>query len=81
MVVQVANFVEDAWIVELAWETGTAGFASSVKVVDLVKIEEFVTLNSRELAAATSEVAQPGLDTVVGMSDAVHLEIDTVVEE
>lgn len=79
-VVEVVNFVEDAWVVELAWETGTAGFASSVKV-DLVQIEEFVTLNSVELAAGTLGVTQPGWDTVVGMLDAVLLEIDTVVEE
>jgi len=79
-VVEVVNFVEDAWVVELAWETGTAGFASSVKV-DLVQIEEFVTLNSVELAAGTFGVTQPGWDTVVGMLDAVLLEIDTVVEE
>lgn len=76
-VVEVVNFVEDAWVVELAWETGTAGFASSVKV-DLVQIEEFVTLNSVELAAGTFGVTQPGWDTVVGMLDAVLLEIDTV---
>lgn len=79
-VVEVVNFVEDAWVVELAWETGTAGFASSVKV-DLAQIEEFVTLNSVELAAGTLGVTQPGWDTVVGMLDAVLLEIDTVVEE
>lgn len=79
-VVEVVNFVEDAWVVELAWETGTAGFASSVKV-DLVQIEEFVTLNSVELAAGTLGVTQPGWDTVVGMLDAVLLETDTVVEE
>lgn len=79
-VVEVVNFVEDAWVVELAWETGTAGFASSVKV-DLVQIEEFVTLNSVELAAGTLGVTQPGWDSVVGMLDAVLLEIDTVVEE
>lgn len=79
-VVEVVNFVADAWVVELAWETGTAGFASSVKV-DLAQIEEFVTLNSVELAAGTLGVTQPGWDTVVGMLDAVLLEIDTVVEE
>lgn len=79
-VVEVVNFVEDAWVVELAWETGTAGFASSVKV-DLVQIEEFVTLNSVELAAGTLGVTQPGWDTVVGMLDAVLFETDTVVEE
>ena len=31
-----------------------AGFASSVKVVDLVQIEEFVTSNSMEVAAGIS---------------------------
>ena len=59
-VVEVVNFVEDVCVVELALETGTAGFASSVKVVDLAQIEGFVTLNSMELAAGTSEVTQPG---------------------
>jgi len=47
----------------------------------LVQIEEFVTLNSVELAAGTLGVTQPGWDTVVGMLDAVLLETDTVVEE
>ena len=59
-VVEVVNFVEDVCVVELALETGTAGFASSVKVVDLAQIEGFVALNSMELAAGTSEVTQPG---------------------
>lgn len=59
-VVEVVNFVEDVCVVELALETGTAGFASSVKVVDLAQTEGFVTLNSMELAAGTSEVTQPG---------------------
>lgn len=59
-VVEVVNFVEDVCVVELALETGTAGFASSVKVVDLAQIGGFVTLNSMELAAGTSEVTQPG---------------------
>ena len=59
-VVEVVNFVEDVCVVELALETGMAGFASSVKVVDLAQTEGFVTLNSMELAAGTSEVTQPG---------------------
>lgn len=76
-VVEVVNFVLDAGAVELAWETGMAGFASSVKV----EIEEFVTLNLMELAAGTSEVTQPGWDTAVGMWDVALLETETAVEE
>lgn len=57
------------------------GSAIFAEAVDLKQTEVSVTLDSKELAAGTSEATQPGWDAGVGMLDVVLLESETVVEK